>query len=150
MDNDREPLLAGIKDETSRLKSDVAELLSVRWRLGKLEIQAAAHSAQRLAAGAMIALLLVLVSLPVLVVALASALDGALGVALAGWSAIFGFGMLLSAAALGWFRYRRFRAEFVGLEQSLEELREDVIWLEERFAGRRSDGQSEAPAGRCS
>ncbi|HUY91090.1 MAG TPA: phage holin family protein [Pirellulales bacterium] len=147
MDDDREPLFAGIKDETSRLKSDFAQLLRVRWQLGKLEVRTAAHSAKRLAAGAIIALLLVLVSLPVLVVALAHALDGVLHIAFAGWLAVFGFGMLLFAAALAWFRYQRFRAEFVGLEQSLEELREDVVWLEERLAGRRSDEQSEAPAG---
>lgn len=144
MDDDREPLLAGIKDETSRLKSDFAELLRVRWQLGKLEVQTAADSAKRLATGTLAAALLVLVSLPVLVVALARVLDGALKIPFAGWLAIFGFGMLLFAAALGWFRYRRFRAEFVGLEQSLEELREDVVWLEERLAGRRSDGRSEA------
>ena len=143
MDNDREPLFAGIKDETSRLKSDFAELLRVRWRLGKLEVQTAADSAKRLAIAAAVAALLVVASLPVLVVALAKALDGALGIAFAGWAAIFGCGMLLFAAALAWVRYRRFRAEFVGLEQSLEELREDFVWLEERLAGRRN-GQAEA------
>lgn len=147
MDDDREPLFAGIKDETSRLRSDFAELLRVRWRLGRLEVQTAAHSAKRLAVGAIVALLLVLVSLPVLVVALAKALDGVLHVAFAGWLAIFGFGMLCFAAGLAWFRYRRFRAEFVGLEQSIEELREDVLWLEERLAGRRGDGHHETAAG---
>lgn len=146
MDDEREPLFAGIKDETSRLKSDFAELLRVRWRLGKLEVQTAAHSAKRLAVAAVIALALVLISLPVLVVALAKTLDGVLDVPFAGWLAIFGFGMLLFAAGLAWFRYRRFRAEFVGLEQSVEELREDVLWLEERLAGRR-DGQSEPATG---
>lgn len=147
MDDEREPLLAGIKDETSRLKSDFAELLRVRWQLGKLELQTAANSAKRLATGVVVAALAALVALPVLVVALARVLAGALGIAFAGWLAIFGFGMLLFAAALAWFRYRHFRAEFVGLEQSLEELREDVVWLEERLAGRRRDGRSEAPAG---
>lgn len=145
MDEEREPLFAGIKDETSRLKSDFAELLRVRWRLGKLEVQTAAHSAKRLVVAAIVAILLVLVSLPVLVVALAKALDGVLQIAFAGWLAIFGFGMLLFAAGLAWLRYRRFRAEFVGLEQSIEELREDVLWLEERLAGR--NGRSETATG---
>lgn len=144
MDDDREPLLGGIKDETSRLKSDFVNLLRVRWQLGRLEVQTAAHSAKRLATAAVIALLLVIVSLPVLVVALARVLDGVLGVAFVGWLAVFGFGMLLIAAALAWFRYQRFCAEFVGLEQSLEELREDVLWLEEHFVGRRGSAASQA------
>jgi uncharacterized membrane protein YqjE len=136
MDSDREPLFAGIKDETSRLKADFAELLRVRWQLGKLEAQTAVHSIRRLAIAAAIAGLLALIALPVLVVALANVLDGALGISFAGWLAIFGCGMLVAALALAWFRYRRFRAEFAGLEQSLEELREDFIWLEERLARR--------------
>jgi hypothetical protein len=136
METDREPLFAGIKDESSRLKSDFAELLRVRWQLGKLEAQTAVYSLRGLAITLAVAALLALVALPVLVVALAKALDGAAGIPFAGWAAIFGCGMLIVAAGLAWFRYRRFRAEFAGFEQSLEELREDFVWLEERLTRR--------------
>ena len=136
MESDREPLFAGIKDESSRLKSDVVELLRVRWQLGKLEAQTAANSIRGLAIAVAVAALLVIVALPVLVVAVAKALDGLAGIPFAGWAAIFGGGMLIVALALAWFRYRRFRAEFAGFEQSLEELREDFVWLEERLTRR--------------
>ena len=42
----------------------------------------------------------------------------------------------LTAALAAWTRWRRFRQEFVGFEQTIEELHEDVVWLRERFAKR--------------
>ncbi len=134
MASPQEPLLAGIQDESARLKSDVADFLRVRWRLAWLEVQTAARSACRLAVVLAVAVLLVLSSLPVLAVALAKTWEGWLSVSFAGWLAIFGFGTLALAGMLALFSYLRFRSEFVGLEQTLEELREDVAWLEERFS----------------
>jgi hypothetical protein len=133
VDSWHEPLFAGIQDESSRLKSDVAEFFRLRWRLARLEIQTAVHSARRLAIAVAVAAVLLLCSLPVLVVAWAKAWDGWLSISFAGWAAIFGLGMALFAAGLAGLSYQRFRAEFVGLEQSFEEFSEDIAWLEERL-----------------
>ena len=59
----------------------------------------------------------------------AELLDGRLGIAGAGWLAIFGFGLLATGSATGWFAWRRFRRRFIGLQQTREELREDLAWL---------------------
>ena len=72
-----------------------------------------------------------LTALPLLAGCLARLLDGRLGVSVTGWLAIFGFGLLIFAAAGGYLAWRRFRRRFVGLEQTIEELREDLVWLGE-------------------
>lgn len=133
MDSRQESLLAGIQDESARLKADIAAFFSARWRLARLEMQTAAYSVRRLIVALAVAAGLIATSLPVLIVAWAKAWEGWLNISFAGWAALFGFGMIAFAAALAWFSYRRFRGDFVGLEQSLEELREDIAWLEERF-----------------
>ena len=40
-------------------------------------------------------------------------------------------GLLVAAALVAWLAWRRFRRRFVGLEETLEELREDLVWLQE-------------------
>ena len=39
--------------------------------------------------------------------------------------------LLLLAPLVGWLAWRRFRRRFLGLEQTIEELREDAAWLRE-------------------
>jgi uncharacterized membrane protein YbhN (UPF0104 family) len=134
--NDHESLFDGVKAEAARLKSDIASLARLRWQLARLEATSAACSLRRLVVVLAAAALAALVALPILLVALSDALDGRLGVPRWGWLLAFGFGLLLTAALAVWARWRRFRQEFVGFEQTLEELREDVVWLRERFAKR--------------
>jgi hypothetical protein len=138
-----EPLLAGVAAEALRLKSDLATLLHLRWQLARLEATAAARSLRRLAVVVAAAVLAAIVALPVLLIALAEALDGRLGVPRWGWLVIFGFGLLLAAVAAAWTRWHRFRREFVGFEQTLEELHEDIVWLREKL-GRVDRGKGEA------
>ncbi len=133
MPNNQEPLLAKVKAEAARLKSDIVSLAQLRWQLARLEATAAARSLRRLAVLLSAAALGALVGFSVLVVALADVLDGRFGVPRSGWLLIFGFGLLGSGALLAWTRWRRFRQEVVGFEQTIEELREDVVWLRERF-----------------
>lgn len=136
MPNDHEPLFAGVKTEAARLKSDIAALAQLRWQLARLEATAAARSLRRLAGVLMAAALAAVVTLPLVFVALADVLDGRLGVPRWGWLLAMGLGSLLTAALAAWTRWRRFRQEFVGFEQTIEELHEDVVWLRERFAKR--------------
>ena len=78
------------------------------------------------------AIVLAIAALPVLVVCLADVLDGRAGIHRGGWLLIFGGGLLLLAVAGGYLAWRRFRRKFVGLRETLEELREDMLWLQEK------------------
>ena len=80
-----------------------------------------------------------------LAVCLADVLQGYGQVARAGWLLIFGAGLLLAAVVMVLLAWRRFRCRFVGLQETLEELREDLIWLRE--AGGKTDAKPEATAG---
>ena len=120
---------------------DLRESIRLRWQLAQIELQSDARSAKRLAVATGVVAAMVLTALPVLVVCLAELLDGRLGIADIGWLAIFGFGLLTAGCAAGWFAWRRFRRRFVGLQQTLEELREDLVWLKEELQPRNWDGE---------
>jgi NhaP-type Na+/H+ or K+/H+ antiporter len=79
-----------------------------------------------LAAGAM-----ALVALPVLVVAAGEALDGVWGIPRVLWLVIFGLVLAAAAGLTAWLAWRHFQRQFRGLEETLEELREDAVWLQE-------------------
>jgi hypothetical protein len=130
---DQEPLFAGIKAEAADLKADIVSLARLRWQLAKLEAVAAAQSVRRFALVVVFAAVAALIALNVLVVAAADVLDGRLGVPRWGWLLLFGIWLLATAAWAAWVRWQRFRREFVGFEQTFEELREDIVWLRERL-----------------
>ncbi|MFH1923799.1 MAG: phage holin family protein, partial [Planctomycetota bacterium] len=76
-----------------------------------------------------------LTGLPVLVVWAALLLPEAMR---AGCLLLVGLVLVVGAILAGWLAWRRFRREFVGLEETLEELREDLVWLRE-WAGKSED-----------
>ena len=131
MSNDNRPLLADLKREIGSLGVDLRESVELRWRLAQLELESDIRLAKRLAVVLVIVLMMVLTALPVLAVCLAQVCDGWLGISDTGWLAIFGFALLFGGAAGGYAAYRRFRRSFLGFEQTFEELREDLVWLEE-------------------
>jgi hypothetical protein len=118
-------------DELARLAADVRQMGALRWELLRREALANVRAARRLAAAALAAAALAFAVLPVLAVALAWCLNGRLGVPLVGWLLIAAALLLAAAACVGLFAWRRFRREFVGLTETLEEVREDLVWLEE-------------------
>jgi len=120
--------------DARRLTSDVVGMLQARRQLAELEVRADIASSKRLGITGGIGLVLTLTSLPVLVVALARALHCCLpigGEAFSGWLLICGGALLLAGGGTLWYAWRRFRREFVGLRESIAELREDVVWLRE-------------------
>jgi hypothetical protein len=131
------PLLEGLSDEVRALGSELRESLVLRWRLALLELRADYHSTVRLAIGASAAGVMALSALPLLLVWLAGRLDQWLGVSRDGWLLIFGLALLAAGVASGYLAWRRFRRRFLGLEQTLEELREDAAWLRQWAGGRR-------------
>ncbi len=130
-DTDR-PLLSELRDELSEMADEAAQLATLRFRLAEIELRESARTAKRFSIGALAALVLVLTSLPVLVVALSAWLDHVATLPReASWAWIFGLALAIGGLAAGWFSWRRFRREFRGLEQSIEELREDLVWVKE-------------------
>ena len=71
-------------------------------------------------------------ALPLALACLADALDGCGGIARGVWLLVFAAGLLAAALAGSLLAWRRFRHRFVGLEETLEELREDLLWLREK------------------
>ncbi len=131
MADSERPLFSGLQEELGSLVSDVREMALLRWELAKLELTADARTTTRLVVVFAVALLLVLVSLPVLVVSLGGLLDGVWGISQSGWLFIFGLTFLITAGLGGFLAWRRFRRNFIALEETLEELREDMLWLRE-------------------
>jgi hypothetical protein len=129
------PLLADLKAELSGLKADVGEMLQLRWELARLEIQADIGHLKRLAVVWGVAAVTALTSLPLFATCIADALDGRLGIARKGWLLIFGLGLLCTAVICVYLGRIWFRRRFVGLKQTLEELREDLEWVKEAASG---------------
>ena len=107
-----------------------------------MSLEAAADwlSFKRLALWLIVACIMGLAALPVLCVFFAEMLHEEMGIPRAWWLLIFAAGLVIAAALIGWLSWRRFSRRFVGLEQTLEELREDALWLQEWFG--REDGKA--------
>lgn len=127
----RRPLLERLGKELTGLGSDLQESLALRWQLAMLEIRADLRSGRRLAIGLGVAIVMALTSLPLLLVAAAQGLDGCCGLSTTGWLLVGGGTLLLASPPLAWLAWRRFRRHVVALQQTLEELHEDAVWLRE-------------------
>ncbi len=126
------PLLADIRAELNALGGELRGMAAARWELARLELESDLRSAKRLAIAWLVALWMVITSLPLAAVCLADALDGCGQIARGGWLLIFAGGLWTAALAGGLLAWRRFRHRFVGLQETFEELREDLVWLREK------------------
>jgi uncharacterized membrane protein (DUF485 family) len=135
MSQHNRPLFADLKAELAGLKAEVFEMAMLRWELARREFQIASAAVQRLCAAVAIAGIAAFVSLPVFTVCLAEWLDGRLGVSRIGWLGIFGLGLLVGAIILSSLAIRRFRRVAAGLRESIDELREDLVWIREKLGG---------------
>ncbi len=136
------PLWADLSDEVGSVQADLRQMLALRWQLSRLEVEAAVAQIKRLSIGLLICAVMLLVALPILAVAAAWWLDRlkVWEILLGTWLLIFGSGLLLGGIAGGYLAWRRFRRRFAGMEQTLEELREDGVWPRQ-WAGNREDSQ---------
>ena len=126
------PLLADFRDELAALGGELRDMAAARWELVRLELEADRQTLRGLVLTWLIALLMVLTALPVLTVCLAEMLDGWMNVPRSVWLLGFGLGLMAFALLGGYFAWRRFRRHVVGLRETLEELREDLVWLREK------------------
>jgi len=129
------PLLADIRKELGALGDEWREMAGTRWELARLELQADLASAKRLGIAWVAAAVTALTALPLLAVCLAESLDGCGNVSRGGWLLILAGCLLFLALAGSYSAWRRFRRRFIGLEETLEELREDMLWLREKGEG---------------
>ncbi|HVU87441.1 MAG TPA: phage holin family protein [Pirellulales bacterium] len=125
-----ETLFAPTVAEIHRLRDELRAAVAARWQLARFELGVAVGDVRRLVVALAVAGLLALVSLPVLVVAAATALDGTWGLDRTAWLLIWFAGLVVAAVVVGGLGWLRFRRHFVGLEETLEVLREDQAWLE--------------------
>jgi hypothetical protein len=139
-DSTDRPLLADLRAELGALGAELREMAAARWELARLEMESDLHTARRLVIAWLVSLLLLLTALPLAVFALAEALDGCAGISRIGWLLIFAGGLPLVAVLGSLLAWRRFRRNCVGMRETLEELREDAIWLKEK-TGKRKEAQ---------
>ena len=130
MGDPERPLLADLKEEVTRAGSELGEMARLRWQLARLELQESIAQVKRLAIVLAVAAVMALTALPVLVVWLAETLAIHAGYFPAhGWMLVLALALLLIAGSGGFLAWRRFRRQFTGLEETIEELREDLVWL---------------------
>jgi hypothetical protein len=125
------PLLGQLREELAGLRDEVRESIELRRQLALLEIKADLRSARRLTIVVATAAVMALTALPLLLVSLAYGLDGCWGLSSGLWMLLFGAALAVAAPVTGLLAWRHFRRHFVGLRQTLDELREDALWMGE-------------------
>ena len=133
------------RQQYRRLLADCRRLVEARWRLASLELRVAVRQLSRLGMVWAVGLATSLVAATLGFVALADVLEQLSGTSRVVWLALMSAGLALLAAAASWFAWLRFRRQFVGLEESLEELHEDIAWLREWTAYDDGDPSASAP-----
>ena len=139
MGDKQRPLLWGLQSEIGSLISDVRRMAALRWELARVELTSDFRAAAWLLAVAVAAVLMVIVALPLLLVALGQLLSGVWGIPQSGWLCIFGCGLIIVAVAGLFIALKRFKKNFIGLEETIEELHEDIVWLREWSEGAEAD-----------
>jgi hypothetical protein len=132
MNDSSKPLLADVRNELGSLGAELREMAAARLELARLEIVSDLLSAKRLAATWIVAAVMVLTALPLVAVWVAEVLSELTGIPRGGWLLGFAGCLFLFAGIGGHLAWRRFRRNFLGLRETLEELREDLLWLKEK------------------
>lgn len=129
--SNQDSLFADLSAELSGATNELRAFASAQWRLLQSELTAARDQIRALAIAAATSVCAAMVSLPLLIVAVVDALDGQFGWPRWAWLLASGVSLLVGATTVGWLAWRRMRRDFIGLAESMEELREDVIWFQE-------------------
>ncbi|HBO42614.1 MAG TPA: hypothetical protein DD670_01495, partial [Planctomycetaceae bacterium] len=116
------PLFERLGEELRALRGELAESVALRWQLAVLEIKNDLRLGRQFAIAAAVAVVMGLTALPLLLAALAHALDGRLGLSAGGWLLLFGAVLAVAAPTVVWLAWRRFGRRLVGLRQTLDEL----------------------------
>ena len=132
-DSANRPLLADVRNELRSLGGELREAIAARCELARLEIASDLLSAKRLAVAWAVALVMALTSLPLVAVWMAEVLEGLTDIPRGGWLLGFASCLLLVSVVVADLAWRRFHRNFLGLRETMEELREDMLWLQEHW-----------------
>jgi uncharacterized membrane protein YqjE len=113
--------------------SELREMFGLRSQLAQAEIRSDPAATRRLAIVGGFGLIAVLIGLPLLVSVVTARIDEALQLGFPWVSVTVAVALLGIGLLVGWAAWRRFRFEFLGLRDSLQEIQEDLIWLRDRF-----------------
>lgn len=145
MGTDREALLAEMRRELASLTGEVRRMARMRWELAELELRSDVKRLKQLVAAWGIAVVLGLAVFPVLAVWLATVLETRFLLPPVATLPALAALLLAGAGGIAWGAWRWFRSRLSGLEETLEELREDAVWLEEwSGSGGANSGQETA------
>jgi uncharacterized membrane protein (DUF485 family) len=133
------PVLKALRAELGRLSADVQEMVALRWQLASLELRTALEQLKGLAIALAVAAVMGLTALPLVAVAAAELLDGRLGLSRHVWLLLMALGLLVFAFLVATLAWRRFRRRFVGLQETMEEVREDGVWLRDWWEKERAN-----------
>ena len=131
MDEPESSPIAGLKEGIARLGADLRRMARLRLQLARLEWDAAVGQFRRLAIALVLAAVAILASVCLFTVAAAELLAGWLGGSRAGWLGICGGALLVAGLLTAWLVRHQFPRRFTGMQETLEELREDAVWIEE-------------------
>jgi len=138
--SDRRSTIGRLRDDVGSLTGEAAEMLRLRWELMRLELAEDAKRLKWLLIVWAVAAVMLLSAVPVLVVAVAYAIDGAWGLSHLGWLLVLGTGMIVVAVLGSLLAWTIFRRNLTALRETLVEFEEDRLWLEE-WRGEKSGGE---------
>ncbi len=124
---------------TGQVRASLAELrkmFELRRQLAEAEIQSDLAATKRFAIVGGIGWAAGLTGLPLLLSIVTARVEEALQLSFPWISVTVALTLLGIGMIVSWTAWRRFRFEFLGLRDSLQEIQEDLIWLGERFDGR--------------
>ena len=133
---------SGEHESTSQGRKSLAELstmFELRRELAEAEIRSDQDTTRRFAIVGGAGLVAVLTGLPLLLSILTGRADEALKLNFPWISVSVALAALAGGVLVTWSAWRRFRSEFLGLRESLQEVQEDLIWLRDRFEGEESE-----------
>jgi uncharacterized membrane protein YqjE len=125
------------------LSGEFRRMAQLRWELAELELRGDLARLKRLVVAWGVAAVLALAVMPVLAVWLAAILEQQFQVSPLVSLPVLAGGLLIVAGGVAWGSWSRFRAKLSGLEETLEELREDMVWLEEWAGQKDADGNQD-------
>lgn len=124
-----------LRENLNTLSRDARESIVLRCRLATLEIKADLANLRSLSVVLILALTGLLTGISVLAVWVAELLNRYVPLVADLWTMIVGTTAIVLSLLFALFAWFRFRRRWIGLEQTLEELHEDITWLKE-WAGK--------------
>ena len=130
---------SSVRKDLRQTMSDISAMLNARRRLAELEIRHDIAASRQLLIVGGVAIVLVLVGLPVAVVAITLQLEELYSDSLHWPMLLVATFFILIGSVVLWSSWVRFRRDFLGLQESMAELREDLIWLRDWAESKESD-----------